>query len=368
MDRTVKIGLVGCGNICDIYFTQCAMLEAVEIVACADLELDRAKDKAKQHGIQRACSTEELLAMDDVEIVLNLTVPQAHMPVSMAALEAGKHVYTEKPLTVALEDGQKLLATAEKKGLRIGSAPDTFMGAGLQTCRKLIDDGWIGQPVSATAFMLCPGHESWHPNPEFFYKTGGGPMFDMGPYYLTALVHLLGPVNNVAGATSMIRKERLITSQPFAGTKIKVDIPTHVVGVMNFASGCISTIMTSFDVWHHRMPCIEIFGTEGTMTVPDPNSFGGPVQVRRARDTEWHTIPLTHSYSNNSRGIGLADMATGIANGRPHRADCQLAYHVLELMHAFHTAADKGQNITMTSAPERPAALPMNLREGSIDD
>ena len=211
--KPVKAGIVGCGNICDIYFKMAKKFRSLDVVACADLILDRARAKAAQHDVPKACTTEELLADPDIELVINLTVPKAHAEVGFAALQAGKSMHTEKPLAVTREDGLKMLALAEEKGLRLGAAPDTFMGAGLQTCRKLIDDGWIGRPVAATACMLCRGHEHWHPDPIFYYQPGGGPMFDMGPYYLTALVSLLGPVRRVSGSTGIAFPERTITSE-----------------------------------------------------------------------------------------------------------------------------------------------------------
>jgi predicted dehydrogenase len=261
-----------------------------------------------------------------------------------------------------------LLGAARDKGLLIGCAPDTFLGGGLQTCRKLIDDGWIGEPIAATAFMMCRGHENWHPDPEFYYQAGGGPMFDMGPYYLTALIHLIGPVGRVTGSAQITFPERIITSQPKYGTKIKVDVPTHVAGVMDFANGAVGTIITSFDVWAARLPRIEIYGTEGSLAVPDPNGFGGPVLVRRAGASEWGGVPLTHRYTKQSRGIGVADMAYALRSGRPHRANGDLAYHVLDIMHAFSHASQEGRHVELTSACGRPEPLPLGLAEGTLDE
>ena len=285
-----------------------------------------------------------------------------------SALAAGKHVYNEKPLAVTGEDGRALLSAADKAGLRIGGAPDTFLGAGLQTCRKLIDDGWIGQPVAATAFMTCHGHESWHPDPEFYYKPGGGPMLDMGPYYLTALVALMGPVKRVTGSTRIPFPERLITSRPKSGTKITVEVPTHVAGVLDFAGGAVATIITSFDVWAANLPRIEIYGTEGSLSVPDPNGFAGPVRLRRAGDEQWADVPLTHPYAENSRGIGVADMACALRSGRDHRASGELACHVLDVMHAFQDASEQGRHVHPESTCRRPAPLPTGLRTGTLDD
>jgi len=215
--------------------------------------------------------------------------------------------------------------------------------------------------------MMCHGHESWHPDPEFYYKVGGGPMFDMGPYYLTALVNLMGPVSRVTGSTRITFPERLITSAPKYGTRVAVDVPTHVAGVLDFASGAVGTIITSFDVWSAQLPRVEIYGTEGSLAVPDPNTFGGPVFVRRAGATEWSEVPLTHGYTENSRGIGVADMAYALRTGRAHRASGELAYHVLDIMHAVHDAASQGRHINLSSTCQRPAALPMGLVAGRLD-
>ncbi len=363
----VKIGIVGCGNISGIYLKNAKILEALEVVACADLIPERAKARAEEFGVPKACAVEELMADPEVEIVVNLTVPQAHGEVALQAVRAGKSVYNEKPLTTEREEAQELLAEAKKRGVLVGGAPDTFMGAGIQTCRKLIDDGWIGEPVAATAFMLSRGHESWHPDPAFYYQRGGGPMFDMGPYYLTALVTLLGPVARVTGAARATFPERIITSKPKFGERIKVEAPTHIAGIMQFASGAIGTIVTSFDVWGGNVPHIEIYGTEGTLSVPDPNGFGGPVRIRRAGAREWSEVPHTHGYSENSRGLGVADMAYALRTGRPHRASGELAYHVLDIMHAFHEASEKGVHIELESTCSRPAALPMGLMPGRLD-
>jgi len=363
-----KIGIVGCGNISGIYFKAGETFDVLEVVSCADLIHERARAKAAEHDIPKACNVDELLADPEVEIVVNLTIPKAHAEVALAALEAGKCVYNEKPLSITREDGQQLLEAAREGGLLIGCAPDTFLGGGLQTCRKLIDDGWIGEPVATTAFMMCHGHESWHPHPEFYYQRGGGPMFDMGPYYLTALIHLMGPVRRVTGATQITFAERVITSQPKYGAKIEVDTPTHVAGVMDFANGAVGTIVTSFDVWASRLPRIEVYGAEGTLSVPDPNGFGGPVLVRRAGASEWSQVPLTHGYVQNSRGVGVADMAYALRSGRSHRASGDMAYHVLDIMHAFHDASRDGRHVELTSTCSCPAPLPLGLPEGELDE
>jgi predicted dehydrogenase len=364
----VKVGVVGCGNISGIYLQNAGRLGVLDVVAVADLIRERADAAAKKYGVPRVCTTEELLADPEIELVLNITVPKAHAEVALAAVEAGKSVYNEKPLAIAREDGKRLLEAAREKGVLVGGAPDTFMGAGIQTCRKLIDDGWIGEPVAAVAFMICHGHESWHPDPEFYYEVGGGPMFDMGPYYLTALINLLGPVRRVTGAARTTFPERTITSQPKFGKVIRVEVPTHVTGLLEFASGALGTMVVTFDVWHASLPNLEVYGSTGSLRVPDPNTFGGPVLIRRAGASEWSEVPLTHPYAENSRGIGLADMAYALRSGRRHRASGELCYHVLDLMHAFHEASDRRRHVRIASTCKRPDPVPMDLLPWTLDE
>jgi predicted dehydrogenase len=350
--QTINVGIIGCGNISGIYLQNCPKF-GLPVLACADIDLPRAQAKAAEYGV-KALTVEQLLADPDIHILINLTVPVAHTEVNLAALHAGKHVYTEKPLAVTRADGQKTLALAQQKGLRVGSAPDTFLGGGLQTCRKLIDDGEIGVPVAFSAFMGSFGPEAWHPNPHFFYQPGAGPMFDIGPYYLTALIHLLGPARRVTGLTRASYPERVAGHESIRGQKIPVNTPTHIMGAMEMESGPIGTVITSFDVGLHHQPRIEIYGSEGTLAVPDPNTFDGPVILRRRDDEEWREIPLTHPHTENSRGLGVADMARAIQEDRPHRASGALAYHVLDLMQAFHETSHKGQHIEITSGVSRP--------------
>jgi predicted dehydrogenase len=361
--QPVKIGIIGCGTISGIYLETARRLKILETLACADLFLERAQARAAEFDVPRAYSVEDLLADPEVELVINLTVPAAHAEVALAALEAGKHVYNEKPLAISRDDARRMLDVAQKRGLLVGNAPDTFLGGGLQTCRKLIDDGWIGEPVAAFASMTGHGPERWHPDPAFFYQRGAGPMLDMGPYYLTALVTLLGPIRRVTGSTRITFPERTITSAPRYGQSIHVETPTHLAGVLDFASGVIGTIITSFDVWASTLPRIEIYGTLGSLSVPDPNIFGGPVLVRRAGAQEWSETPLTHGYSENSRGIGVADMAYALRQGRQHRANGALAYHVLDVMLAFEEASVQGQHVEISSACDRPAPLALGVVE-----
>jgi predicted dehydrogenase len=358
MTQPTNVGVVGCGNISGIYLEAGKKWDILNIVACADIDMARAQAQAQKYGVPKACSVGELLTDPMIEIVINLTVPQAHAEVALAALAAGKSVYNEKPLAIEREPARRMLDLARERGLRVGCAPDTFLGGGLQTCRKLIDEGVIGEPIGATASMMSHGPEGWHPNPEFFYQLGAGPMFDMGPYYLTALTTLIGPVRRVTGSTQISFPERTVTSQPLHGTVIKVNTPTHIVGLLDFASGAIGTLVTSFDVWSSELPRMEIYGTKGTLSLPDPNTFSGPVRVRLAGQSSWTEVPITHGYTQNSRGLGVADMAQAIRTGREHRANGELAYHVLDLMHTIHDASREGRHIEMPSTCHRPEPLP----------
>ena len=364
----IKIGVIGCGNISDVYLRNARRFDILEIVVCADLLHERAETKAREYDIPKACTTSELLDDPEIELVLNITTPQAHAEVAAAAIEAGKSVYNEKPLTINRETGRELLQMADERDVRVGCAPDTFLGGGQQTARKVLDDGWIGAPVAGTAFLMHHGHERWHPHPEFYYKKGGGPMFDMGPYYLTALVSMLGPVRRVTGSARMTFAERTITSEPQFGKTVDVEVPTHVAGILDFANGAIVTIVTSFDVWSHELPFLEIYGTEGTMSAPNPDTFGGPVRIRRGRLGELREIPLLYGYTENSRGLGLADMAHALRSGRPHRANGAMAYHVLDVMAAIHEASDTGAHVDIESDCDRPARLPLDLPTGVLDD
>jgi predicted dehydrogenase len=366
MVEKVKVGVIGCGNISSNYISYMKKFDILDVVAVSDNIPERARAQAAEYGIPNAGSNDELLGNKDIRIVVNLTPPNLHAQVNLEIIAAGKSVHCEKPLATTRADGQRILAAAREIGVRVGGAPDTFLGGGLQTCRKLIDDGWIGRPVAATAFFTGHGHESWHPDPEFFYKFGGGPLFDMGPYYLTALVSLLGPARRVTGSATISTPERLITSQPHYGQKIQVEVPTHVAGVIDFANGAVASIITSFDVWDSNLPHIEIYGTEGTLSVPDPNTFTGPVKIKRAGADAWSEVPLTHN-AGVGRGIGVADMAYGIMNGRPHRASGELAYHVLDIMHAIIDASECDRHVMVDSICVQPTPLPMGLRAGELD-
>jgi predicted dehydrogenase len=365
--QPIGIGIIGCGNISAAYLKAAKVFPILDIRAVADLNAEAAAARGAEFNVP-AKTVEALLADPAIEIVVNLTVPGAHVDVGLKAIAAGKHVHSEKPLGIATAEAKTLIAAAKAKNLRVGCAPDTFLGGAHQTCRKMIDEGAIGQPIAGTAFFMGPGHERWHPNPAFYYLKGGGPMLDMGPYYITALVNLLGPVKRVAGMASRLRAERLITSEPLNGTRIPVEVSTHVAGTMEFVSGAIITIAMSFDVARHDHRPIELYGSEGAMSVPDPNMFGGQIETATASATNWRAAVTEHPYANgNFRIIGVADMAHAIRNNRPHRASGDLAFHVLEVMEAFQLSSDSGAHVTIDSRPERPAMLPTDLQPGLLD-
>ena len=362
---------MGCGNISGTYLRNLTGLfgKRVKVSAVTDLIEEKAVNASKKFNVRHIKKTADLIQDPEVDIILNITEPLNHYGVSMEALSNGKHVYSEKAICVRREEADDVLKLAGEKGLRVGGSPDTFLGPAIQACRKIIDDGWIGRPVAANAFLMNHGMEHWHPNPDFFYQTGGGPLFDVGVYYVTSLVNLLGPVKRVSGSAQKGQAERLITSEPLNGTVIKVGVPTHIAGVMDFASGAVGVIVASNDVYSHSMPCIEIYGTEGTLQVPDPNYFRGEIKLKRFRDENWSTVPnLLQSPDNpkdkddwhlvnNLRGLGITDMAEAIAEGRPHRASAELTYHVLDIMQGIHDASASGKYCEMKSSCKRPDPL-----------
>jgi predicted dehydrogenase len=355
--ETTKLGIIGVGNIFPGYMKHLRAFRFLEVVACGDIRMESAEARAEEFDLQ-ALPVDDLLARPDIDIVLNLTVPNVHAEVSGQIIRAGKHVYSEKPLATNTADARRVLDDAARAGVRVGCAPDTFLGGGLQTCRKLIDEGWIGEPLGATACFASHGVEHWHPNPHFFYQPGAGPVFDMGPYYVTALFQLLGPVRRVAAAGRASFPERTITSEPLYGQKIPVNVPTHNAGAFEFSSGVLASVLLSFDVWRHSLPPIEIYGSQGTLNVPDPNQFGGPIKMWLAAEEQWRDVPLAYS-AGVGRGIGVADMARSIQKGVRHRASGEAAYHVLEVMQAIQEPPDNGSFTTIESQPERPAQLPL---------
>ena len=364
--KKLKIGIIGCGNISSIYMKNIPSFENLELAGCADIDVERAIVQAEKFDVPNACSVQELLEDPDIGLIINLTIPQAHAQVSIQALEAGKHVYSEKPLAVTREEGSKILEAAKSRNLLVGGAPDTFLGAGIQTAVHLIEEGEIGVPIGASAFMISRGHEFWHPDPAFYYDVGGGPMFDMGPYYLTALIALLGPIHRVTGSARISYPERTITSEPKTGTKIEVKVPTHISGVIDFESGAIGTLTTSFDAFGwSSLPPIEVYGSEGTLLVPDPNMFSGPVKIRKKDNKEFTEVPLSLEYTTNNRGMGVSDMADAILNDGDYRAKGELAYHVLEAMHGFQDASTAGSHYVMESHCERPQPVSQGSESGT---
>lgn len=369
--KKVKVGVIGCGDISHQYIKNMMTFDILEVQSVTDLDMGRAKAVAAQYGVQ-AVPASEMYADPEIQIVVNLTVPSAHREISMLAIEAGKSIYNEKPLAITREDARSILDAAKKKGVLVGSAPDTFLGGSLQTCRKLIDDGWIGQPLAATAFLATHGPEDWHPNPAFYYQRGAGPLFDLGPYCLTALVALFGPARRVTGSAKVSFAERPILSQPLYGGNIRVEVPTYVAGVIDFVSGPVATVITSFDVQGANQPLLEIFGAKGTISLPGPHKFASPVRIRQAGAEQWSEAPLTHP-ANVGRGIGVADMAYALTSGRKHRASGELSYHILDMMHSLMEASEQGQHRVVASGAnsaglaDRPDPLPLGLRVQELD-
>ena len=362
----IGIGLVGAGNISSQYLKAVKSFPILEIKAIADLNMDAASARATEFSVP-AKSVDDLLADPSIDIVVNLTVPKAHVEVGLKAIAAGKHVHSEKPLGITVAEGKILIDEANAKGVRVGCAPDTFLGGAHQTCRKLIDEGAIGQPIAGTAFFGTPGHERWHQSPAFYYLPGGGPVLDMGPYYITDLVNLLGPVRRVAAITSKVRTEREVTSEPLKGQKIPVEVATHASGTLEFVNGALITVVLSFDIARYRHSPIEIYGSIGSIGVPDPNWFDGEILLASATE-DWHQMPIQHGHAeHNLRIMAVADMAHAIRNGRPHRASGDLAFHVLEVMEAFQRSSDSGIHIDIKSQPERPAMMPVHLKTGEFD-
>lgn len=359
----LRIGVVGVGVISAQYFASLPSLPNLALVAVADLDMGRAADVAAEQGVE-ARTVNDLLAADDIDAVLNLTIPAVHVEVGTRILESGKHVYAEKPLAMAPEEAAPMLALAAERGLRVGSAPDTVLGTGIQTARRLVDDGAIGQVLTADAHWSAPGHERWHPNPFFYYQPGGGPLLDMGPYYLTALVTMLGPVVRVSGVTIRSPRERSVATGPRAGEAVPVAVDTGVSGILEHAGGAVSRVSFSFDTWATRVPLFEVHGTAGTIAVPDPNRFDDPVEAWTVETEQWRTVPPNAGYAGAGRGYGLADMAHAIATGRPHRASGALAQHVLEIMAAIPRSSAEHAVITLVTTVERPEAIP----EGATPD
>ena len=358
MSAPLRVGVVGVGTISAQYFAALPRLPGLRLSAVADLDAARTAVVAAEQGVT-AHTVEGLLGADDVDVVLNLTIPAAHVAVGRAALQAGKHVYAEKPLALAPEEGAGLLALAETSGLRVGSAPDTVLGTGVQTARRLLDDGAVGEPLGAAVAWSSAGHERWHPAPYFYYQPGGGPLLDMGPYYLTALVTLLGPVERVMGVSRRSSRERTVGAGPQAGSPVPVQTDTTMSAVLEHRGGATSTLAMSFDRWATRQPLFEVYGTQGTLAVPDPNHFDGTVELFTADAQEWSPAPVAGGYAEAGRGYGLADLAHALATDRAHRASGELALHVLEVMDAVERSSTGHVVVELTTSVERPDPVPM---------
>ncbi|MDB2537018.1 Gfo/Idh/MocA family oxidoreductase [Amylibacter sp.] len=363
MNNTLGVGIIGCGNISAAYLELSSMFKGYEIVAVADINMENANVRATEFNV-RAETVDALLAATDVDLIINLTIPAAHVEVSRAILQAGKHVYSEKPFVLSLPEAQELGAIAKENNLRIGSAPDTFLGGSHQLARNLIDEDTIGKVTSGAAVVMSSGMEDWHPNPDFFFKQGGGPILDLGPYYICNLVQLLGPVSKVTSFTGQAHDTRTIQNGPRNGESVPVETPTTIHSVLSFESGAIITLLASWDVWASNHPLMELYGTKGTMNLPDPNFFGGTLTV-----TQNSSDPIEKSWDHpfnvanfeetqaNYRGAGLADMALAIAQGRPHRCNDEFATHVVEVMTAIIKAGETSSVMTMTTTCSRPDVL-----------
>jgi predicted dehydrogenase len=365
----MRIGLVGCGNISDIYLTNAQLFEDIEFVAVSSRNVESAKRTGERYELE-VRSIDRLVTSDDVDIVLNLTTPRVHAAISLAAIEAGKHVYTEKPLATSLAEGKGIAAAAAVKGLRVGCAPDTVLGSGIQTARAAIDREAIGKPLIGMASVLSHGMEAWHPNPASFYQHGGGPVFDLGPYYITALVTLLGPIVSVSAVGQKGSPRRTITAEhsPFRGEAVAVDVLTSVQALLDFASGVQVTFTASWDVWRHSLPPIELHGTDGSMRLGDPDTFGGVIATATGQsdwletDTASNTFgrknwPTENPQFANYRGLGLAEMARAIIEGRPHRASVEVSLHTLAVMSAIVESADQRNSIDVAEVCRRPEAF-----------
>ncbi|WP_432485883.1 Gfo/Idh/MocA family protein [Kineococcus esterisolvens] len=371
--QPLRVGVVGAGTISAQYSACLQRLPQLRVTAVSDLNTERAGALAAEHDGARVLALPELLAADDVDVVLNLTLPSTHADIALQALAAGKHVYGEKPLAMSVTEGREVVEAAAAAGLRVGCAPDTVLGTGVQTARALVDAGEIGVPHSATAFMTTPGHERWHHFPDFYYQPGGGPLLDMGPYYVTSLVQLLGPVERVVGVSWRPSATRTIGQGPRAGESFDVTTDSSVSGVLVHASGAVSTLVMSFDTWAARLPRIEVHGTGGSLSVPDPNHFDGTVELYSAatapppgpgadHDANWRDAGVRAGYLGAGRGYGLADLAVALGEGRAHRAGDEVALHVLDVMESVQRAADTRASVELTTTCERPAPV-----DGPVD-
>jgi predicted dehydrogenase len=378
MANKLRVGVVGCGNISTTYFKYTPLFRGIEIAACADLNQKLAEERAVEYGV-KAMNTKDLLSSNEIDIVLNLTVPVAHFDVSMAAVKAGKHVYSEKPLTLSLKDGLALAKVAKAKKVKVCCAPDTILGGSHQLARKAIDDGLVGKITSGTAVIMGHGMEHWHPNPDFFFKPGGGPVLDMGPYYIGNLINLIGPVKRVAALSSMASKTRTISSQPRNGEKIKVKTPTNFHALLEFANGATVTLLASWDVWAHRHANMELYGTGGSLYVPDPNFFGGDVLATAKNGApeplpKWdHPFGVDNQKNGagdmvaNYRSAGVADLADAVKKHRDARCSIDRALHAVEIMTAIQKSGETGKFVDIKTKCTQPKLLSPDEARGLLN-
>lgn len=367
--KPIRLAIIGVGSISKTYLDNISrVFTELKITGVCDLIPERANRARETYDLPRVYhDMYEAFDDPDVDIILNLTRPYQHFEVSRLALEHGKHVYTEKPLGITLEEGNQLVALAKEKGLMIGGAPDTFLGAGLQSCRKYIDAGLIGEVVGAAGFMICRGHETWHPDPEFYYQKGGGPILDMGPYYISALTSLLGRINCLVASGKRSFDKRVITSRQRAGTVMDVDVDTYVSGMMQLETGAMASLFTTFDVYYMHQSRLEVYGSEGTLLLPDPNNFSGSIQVFRPESKQLSELPLLFDYPEDSRALGLADMAKALQTGRDARCGSQQVHHVLEVLDGFDRSIKTGGWVDMSTPYRRPAPMQKAVLPGILD-
>ncbi|ACQ81638.1 oxidoreductase domain protein [Beutenbergia cavernae DSM 12333] len=352
----VGVGLIGAGVISKQYLENLTAFPDLDVRFVADLDVERARTQADAFGVPGAGTVEELLADAEIEIVVNLTIPAVHADVDRQIIAAGKHVWSEKPFALDRSSGQEVLEAAREAGVRVACAPDTFLGAGLQTARRVIASGRIGEPQSALFLFQSPGPESWHPSPEFLFAVGGGPLLDIGPYYLTALVQNLGAVASVTATGSRTREARVIGSGPKAGTEFPVEVPTNVNALLVFESGASAVAVFSFDSHLRRAGAIDVMGTLGTVTLPDPNTFTGPSTVFTSETPDGDVVP--HSGSEFGRGSGVLDLARSIRAGVREQAPAELAFHVLDVMDAIGESIASGETVSVLSTVQPSAILP----------
>lgn len=358
MRSAAQVGIIGCGVISRAYAANAAAFDTFEISACADLEASRSEEIAAEFSLQ-PLTVEELLRSDSIDVVLNLTPPDAHASVTRAALEAGKHVYSEKPLAITAVEAAELCELADSNGVRLGCAPDIFLGSAYQKARSLLDEGAIGEPLAVSAAMLAGGQEAWHPDPDIFYRDGAGPLLDMGPYYITAIVSLLGPVRRVAGFASTLVAERTINVGPRRGEPFTAETPTHITSMLELEGAVTATLVATFEAPGHYASTVLVHGSDGELALPDPNGFAGPVRIRRRRGA-WEGVPYTSRGAADARGLGLHDMLEAITEERPHRAAARMAAHVVDVARSILGSCASGSSVTVASTAERPDAMPVD--------